>query len=148
MAHASIRRFSQQHVLTFLVALAVIFFLATRSGPQSFDVVNISISDAKTLVDQGALVIDVRETDKYAHRHIPGAITLPLSVLRMGIPEAIAYAKDRPVVVYCGDGVSTGPEGTAILNKAGFAGAVNVGPGIEGWAKQGLPVQHGLTPKT
>ena len=46
-------------------------------------------------------------------------------------------------MVYCGDGTTLGPEGTHILNKAGFAGAVNLKPGIQGWAAAGLPIEQG-----
>jgi rhodanese-related sulfurtransferase len=49
-------------------------------------------------------------------------------------------AKDRPIVVYCNDGLVTGPRGTEILNKAGFARAVKLKEGIEGWSAAGYPV--------
>jgi rhodanese-related sulfurtransferase len=37
--------------------------------------------------------------------------------------------------------LEVGPEGTELLNKAGYANAVNMEAGIKGWADAGLPVQ-------
>jgi len=54
-----------------------------------------------------------------------------------------ARPRHEPLVVHCGDGVSQGPEGTFILNQAGFAGAVNPRAGIRGWAAARPPVEPG-----
>ena len=133
---------SQRAMLTLLVAAAAILFAMGQASRSNFDVKSVSIAEANTLIDAGALVIDVRERDKYDYRHIPEALFIPLEVLRAGIPASITYAKSKPVVVYCGDGVTHGPEGTDLLQKAGFSNAVNIKRGIEGWAAAGLPVQR------
>lgn len=92
------------------------------------------------MVNAGAVVVDVRDEEKFSSRHLKGAISLPVAVLRQGIPTTFSYAKDRPILVYCGDGVTTGPEGTQLLNDAGYSNAVNLEAGIAGWADAGLPV--------
>lgn len=127
--------------LTLVAVGAALIFSFSLSSNKSFDIKNVTVPEAKALVDTGALVIDVRSEEAYKHRHIPGAILMPLSVLRVGIPASLAYAKDKPVVVYCNDGVTTGPEGTHLLNKAGYTKAVNIKSGIEGWAGAALPIQ-------
>ena len=103
----------------------------------------VDIQQAKTLIDAGALVIDVRGETQFAARYIPGAVLVPLEILRAGIPALIASAANKPVVVYCGDGVAHGPEGTHILQQAGFANVVNLKPDIEGWAAAGMPLIKG-----
>jgi rhodanese-related sulfurtransferase len=124
--------------LLFAAAIVFAFVNARTSG---FDVNQVTVQEAKSLMDTGAVVIDVRGAEAYHTSHIPGAISLPLALLHSGIPQSIMQAKMKPVVVYCGDGVKSGPEGTHLLNKAGFANAVNIKSGIEGWEKAGLPVQ-------
>jgi rhodanese-related sulfurtransferase len=121
---------------------AILYFLGDSKRP-SFNITEVDISQAKALISAGALIVDVREKEQFEHRHIPGALLIPLTVLKVAIPVAIAYAKDMAVVVYCGDGVTHGPEGTEILNKAGFAQAVNLKPGIQGWGSAGLPISTG-----
>ena len=128
-----------------LLLLFVGLWFATGSNPPApthFDVNNVSASDAKTLLDAGALVIDVREQDKFKLKHIPGALLVPLAILRSGIPASLASAKDRPVLVYCDDGVSSGPEGADLLAKGGFTRVVNLDSGFEGWERAGFPVER------
>jgi rhodanese-related sulfurtransferase len=115
-------------------------YLVGNSPSRTFNITNVEVAVAKTMVDAGALVIDVREADKYKFRHLVAAMLLPLATLRLGVPASLAYAKTMPILVYCSDGVAVGPEGTELLNKAGFAGAVNLKTGIEGWVAAGLPV--------
>lgn len=124
------------------LGLALIIFARQSHAPDEPDVKvnNVSVQEANSLINQGALVVDVRGPEAYGARHIPGALNVPLEALRLAIPAALAGSIAKPVVVYCGDGVSIGPRGTALLNKAGYAKAVNVEQGIQGWAAAGLPI--------
>lgn len=127
--------------LVAVLVMATLVFVTAQQSNKEFSVRNVSVAEAKSMVDNGALVVDVREEDKFNLRHIPGALLLPVSVLRFGIPASFTYARDKPILVYCGDGVTTGPEGTELLNKAGYVNAVNMEAGIKGWADAGLPVR-------
>jgi len=108
----------------------------------TFTVPEVDLAKGKELLESGALVLDVRKQDGYQFRHIVGALLMPLATLRLGVPATIEYAKSQAILVYCGNGLSMGPEATHILNAAGYAGAVNLHEGIEGWDKAGLPVQR------
>src|SRR5688500_3242249 len=119
------------------LALAIVVLLP---GRETFDVRHVEVDEARALIELGAVVVDVRGPGAYEGRHIPGAISVPLDDLRDGVPASLAQSIAQPVVVYCGDGVTIGPEGTALLNRAGFSQAVNLRPGIRGWADAGLPV--------
>jgi rhodanese-related sulfurtransferase len=121
-------------------------YLLGQSAPSkqpAYNVKEILLEEAKLLMAAGALVIDVRQRAAYEARHIAGAMLAPLSTLSSAIPASLEYARSLPVIVYCGDGSTLGPEGTHHLNKAGFAGAVNLKPGMQGWASAGLPIEHG-----
>jgi len=99
-------------------------------------------ADAKALIDAGALVIDVRGPEAFAARHVAGAVHIPLEEMHSALAaKKVDVASDKPIVVYCGDGARSGPEGTAILNAAGFPNAVNLTGGMEGWQKAGLPTE-------
>ena len=130
---------TRRSLLLLPIAAGAIFILA-KSTRTSFDIRSLEVPEAKTLLDSGAVVVDVRDSEKYGFRHIVGSILLPLVVLRTGVPLTFAYAKTTPILVYCNDGVSHGPESTAILNKAGYVNAVNLTHGIEGWDAAGMPV--------
>jgi len=131
---------SPGNLLALLVAVAAIGWLAIPNSAR-YNIKEVSIPEAKALIDAGAVVVDVRPKDKYEGRHIPGAVSLPLEILKQSIPGTFLAAKTEPIVVYCGEGTSLGPEGTLALNRAGYSGAVNLKSGISGWADSGLPVQ-------
>jgi rhodanese-related sulfurtransferase len=123
------------------VAGAVVYWLAS-GGSSRYEIREVDVAQGKALVDAGAVVIDARAADRFAYRHLPGAISLPLAAIRLGIPASFTVAKDARILVYCGDGLTIGPEATSLLNQAGYVNAVNLKPGIEGWAAAGLPVQQ------
>lgn len=125
------------------LAILAAIWLVTASSMHSLNIREVEPVDAKALAESGALVIDVRGKEAFATRHIPGAILFPLDDLHGFVADKINAARDSPIVVYCGDGVRSGPEGTAILNQAGFANAVNLKGGIEGWQKAGFTTVTG-----
>jgi rhodanese-related sulfurtransferase len=127
----------------------VFFAVAMRSGGPAGELANpmsnahdVSVQEAIALIDAGALVIDVRERAASANSHLPGALLIPLEVLSAHLSKLEA-AKARSIVVYCGNGSTRGPQAVQILTQAGFAHAVNLKPGIEGWRATGLPVAAG-----
>jgi rhodanese-related sulfurtransferase len=135
----------RKHFIGILVMLACLTWLSNpgRLG-QHYKVNEVDVFGAKQLVDKGALVVDVRGPEQFNSRHIPGAILITIEELRAGIPAKLAVeAKDRAIIVYCNQGRAHGPEGTALLNQAGFNGAVNLQGGIEGWAGAGYPTKKG-----
>ena len=129
--------------------IVAIVFLATAlafgwqaslksAATSQFKVNEVTAPEAKALIDAGAIVIDVREQAASGRNHLPGAVHLPLELLPARLAQ-LEYAKAKKIVVYCGDGSTRGTRATAILNNAGFAQAVNLKSGFEGWRKAGLP---------
>ena len=123
-----------------LLPIAGAAWLVATKSRRTFDVPEVDVGEAKKLFDAGARIIDVRKMDRFDYRHIVGALPVPLAVLQAAIPIALASAKQTAILVYCGDGLSIGPEGTHILRSAGYTGAVNLKGGIEGWSAAGFPV--------
>ena len=56
--------------------------------------------DARRLLAEGALLVDVLPAAEYEREHIPGAVSVPLA--RLG-REAGRLPRDRAIVVYCYD---------------------------------------------
>lgn len=122
---------------------AVVCLLAWSSGvfdSVDYDVPEVDIPAAKALMEAGAVVIDVRPESAYDDRHIPGALLIPLAMLRAGIPAELEGLKEQDIVIYCNQGTQVGKEATHILNEAGYARARNLRSGISGWADAGQPI--------
>jgi rhodanese-related sulfurtransferase len=98
---------------------------------------HITAEEAKKLVDQGALLVDVREVNEYLGENIPGAQNEPLS--RIG-GSSITGAP--AVVFHCKSGARTR------MNARALAGCTDadvyiLDGGIDAWKAAGYPVARG-----
>ncbi len=75
-------------------------------------------SQAWPMIQQGALVIDVRTAEEFAGDHIEGAVNIPFDQTR-ALMAAIGSDKQRPVVVYCRSGNRSG-KAKAVLEATGY----------------------------
>lgn len=83
------------------------------------------------------VVIDVRPTEEYAARHLPGALSVPLEELQRRVKE---LPKDKEIVAYCrGPYCAFSHAAVAILRKRGFR-ARRLEEGLPEWAAEDLPV--------
>lgn len=98
----------------------------------------VDVKAAKTLSEQGALLLDVREPDEYAAVHAVNAKLIPLGQVGARLKEIEAY-KDKPVAVICRSGRRSA-QAVQILKEAGFTQVVNVEGGTSAWVNAGLEV--------
>jgi phage shock protein E len=84
--------------------------------------------NARELVANGALLLDVRTTTEFAERHIPGALNIPVHELGSRLSEL--GAKTRPVVVHCQSGYRSA-SAAQLLQRAGYD-VLDIG-GIGNW---------------
>lgn len=95
-------------------------------------------TEARQLLDDGAVMIDVREPFEYHAEHAPEAVLLPLSEL----PSAVqGLEADRTIVVVCRSG-NRSASATRFLRRQGLD-AVNLTGGMIAWVNSGLPTQRG-----
>jgi phage shock protein E len=59
------------------------------------------------LINEGALVIDVRSEEEFDEGHLDGAVNIPHTEIQRAA-ESIGSDLDRPVVFYCGSGRRAG----------------------------------------
>jgi rhodanese-related sulfurtransferase len=97
----------------------------------------INPSEARRLLDGGALLIDIREADEHAREKIPGARHLPLSKL----DEAdLAVHQGTPIIFHCKSGLRTQANALRLAGKLGVCEAFIIEGGLDAWRKAGLPV--------
>ncbi|MBR0857041.1 rhodanese family protein [Bradyrhizobium liaoningense] len=95
-------------------------------------------SEARRLLDSGALLIDIREADEHARENIPGARHLPLSKLD---EIDLAVHQGKPVIFHCKSGMRTQANSLRLAAKlGGTCEAYIVEGGLDAWRKAGLPV--------
>ena len=94
----------------------------------------IDATRARALLDQGAVMIDVRETDEHARERLPGARNKPLS--RLAPVDAPSGAI---VIFHCRSGTRTAANAGKLADAAPCDAYILEG-GLEAWKKAGLPV--------
>ena len=134
--------FTGNHVLL-VSALMISFFLLVFSElrRKASGLVNVEASDAVKLINNDAIVLDIRSADAFARGHIVNAKNIPNDELDAKLDQLERY-KSTPIVAVCDAGVTT----TAVVNKlrgAGFASVFGLKGGMSGWGQAGLPVVTG-----
>jgi rhodanese-related sulfurtransferase len=119
-----------------VLALVVVAIHESRVRASGFAA--ISSQDLIRLMNQGALVLDIRKPDEFAAGHVNGAKQLPSDqILTAG--ETFKRFKEKPVVVYCESG-SLAAAAVRQLNRQGFTKAFSLRGGLAGWRADNLPV--------
>ena len=94
------------------------------------------------LADVAPFLVDLRETSEIeANGYIAGAINIPVRQLLNSLEKLPGL--DEPIVLYCGSG-HRGGIALALLTGLGYTNVRNLGGGLGGWTKAGLPVEAGL----
>ena len=78
----------------------------------------------KTLLDEGAQLVDVRSAEEYGRGAAPGAKNVPLHIIPHVAHEHLDMAK--PVVLYCMSG-GRSAQAQMILQSLGFGSVHNAG---------------------
>lgn len=86
--------------------------------------------------DPTTIVLDVREPHEFAAGRVPGALSIPMSILPV---RATEIPRDRTVYVVCAVGGRSG-QVVAWLNQQGWD-AVNVAGGTQEWIATGRAIE-------
>jgi len=90
----------------------------------------------RRLADRSAVLVDIREPDEFARRHIPGAISQPLS----GWEAAdLSIDPNHDVIFTCRSGMRTAEVCDRLAARVWGSAYVLQG-GIDAWGKAGLPL--------
>jgi rhodanese-related sulfurtransferase len=134
--------FTGNHVLL-VSALMVSFFVLVFSElrRKASGLINVEAADAVKLINNDAVVIDIRSADAFSRGHIVNARNIPRDELDAKL-EQLKMHKQTPIVAVCDAGVTT----TGVVNKLrgeGFESVFGLKGGMAGWGQAGLPVVSG-----
>lgn len=131
--------FVQNNLLLVIAAVASgVMLLWSFLGSRVSGINHVNTLEATRLMNDDALMLDVREDNEWAVGHIPNAKHIRLGQLTKQIAE-IEKFKDRPIVVYCRSG-NRSARACALLKKSGFSNANNLAGGIIAWEQANLPI--------
>jgi rhodanese-related sulfurtransferase len=122
---------------TVLVAAAVVVYeLRSRTEGQ----VSVSPQDLIRLMNQGALVLDLRTQDQFQAGHLAGARQMSGEQI-LKAADTLKKHKEKLVVVYDDTG-SLGAAAVRQLNAQGFTKAFALRGGLTAWRADNLPLSR------
>jgi rhodanese-related sulfurtransferase len=95
----------------------------------------VSADEGQQMVEDGALLLDVREADEWDAGHAPEAVWIPMGDLQARVAE---LPRDRRIVAICRSGARSDVVAGALIG-AGYD-AVNLDGGMRAWASEDFAV--------
>jgi len=95
-----------------------------------------SASDLSKLMEQGAVIIDVRENHEYESGHLSGAIHISKGVIERDI-EKFDFPTSTKLVLYCGGGFRSAIAAKS-LKEMGYIDVYSLWGGWRGIVSEGL----------
>lgn len=108
-----------------IISLLVVILLLTACGESKYK--TITTNEALELIDNGAVVIDVRSAEEYNTGHIKGAINIPVDEI-----SSITYDKNETLIIYCASGVRSA-NAVNELADLGYTSLYNLDGGLLNW---------------
>jgi rhodanese-related sulfurtransferase len=138
--------FTGNHTLLVLALMISFFVVAfTELRRKAGGLVNVEAIEAVKLINNDAIVIDLRSVDAFSKGHIVNARNIPSDELdaRMNSLESL---KSKPIVAVC-DAGATSTKTVTTLRAAGFDSVYGLKGGMANWGQAGLPVVTGKKTK-
>jgi rhodanese-related sulfurtransferase len=130
-------------VLALVISFFVLVFSELRR--KASGLVNVEAIEAVKLINNDAIVLDLRTVDAFAKGHIVNARSIPLDELDAKL-NSLESVKSKPIVAVCDNGI-TSTKAVNTLRTAGFASVYGLKGGMSGWSQAGLPVVTGKKTK-
>jgi rhodanese-related sulfurtransferase len=91
---------------------------------------------ATRLINDGAMILDVREPAEFSAGHLPNAKLIPVGEIDQ---RAAELSSKKPILVVCASG-QRAAKAAAALRKAGHEQVFCLEGGLSAWRSAGLPV--------
>ena len=140
-------QFTNDHPLL-VAGLLVSFFLVifTEMRRKASGLVSVETSDAVKLINNDALVLDLRNAEAHGRGHIVNAKSVPYDELS-GRMDSLQQYKDKAVIAVCDAGMISTKAATTLRGE-GFESAYGLKGGMAAWSQAGLPVVTGKKTKS
>jgi sulfur-carrier protein adenylyltransferase/sulfurtransferase len=103
-------------------------------------VAEVDPSAVREQLGNGAVVVDVRETEEFAQGHLPGARHVPRGHLESRI-EGVTADRDAHLVLYCASGNRSAYAARTLTEDLGYTNVESMTGGITLWKDRGYEVE-------
>jgi len=131
-------------VLALMVSFFVLVFTELRR--KASGLVAVDPVAAVSLINNDAIVLDLRSAEAFGRGHIVNSTNIPLDEFDAN-NDKVTKLKNKSIVAVCDSGV-TSNKAVADLRKSGFESVYGLKGGMNAWTQAGLPVVTGKKTKS
>jgi rhodanese-related sulfurtransferase len=133
-------------LLVFALVASFLLVIFTELRRKASGMLAVVPTEAVKLINNDAMVLDLRSAESFSRGHIAGARNVPMDELD-GHMEKLAKFRNKPVVAVCDAGI-TSSKAVNTLRNSGFESVYNLKGGMSAWGQAGLPVVSGKKTKS
>lgn len=133
-----LQHFSSHPFLASAAALLALAVLAFELRQRVHAAAAVSPTEAVRLMNDGAVLVDVRSMNQFKDGHIAGARSLPGDQIAEGA-KTLDKFRDKTVITCCDSGITSGAAARK-LTELGFKQVYNLRGGLAAWRQDNLPV--------
>ena len=139
--------FASEHTILVLALISVFLmfiFTEVRRGTRPYR--ELEPAQAIRLINDGAVLIDLRQPDAFRNGHIAGAVNYPADRIEAHVDDIrkrIKKAQEQTLILYCDTGMTSArPAGLLAKQELGVE-IVNLKGGVTAWQRDNLPLKKG-----
>ncbi len=133
-------------LLVFALVASFLLVVFTELRRKATGMLAVVPTEAVKLINNDAVVLDLRSAESFSRGHIVGARNVPMDELE-GHLEKLTKFRNKAVVAVCDAGV-TSSKAANTLRNSGFDSVYNLKGGMSAWGQAGLPVVSGKKTKS
>ena len=133
-------------LLVFALVTTFLLVIFTELRRKASGMLAVPPTDAVRLINNDAVVIDLRSTEAFSNGHIVNAKSVPMDELGARMAK-LDKLKKKPVIAVCDSGV-TSTKAVNTLRNSGFESVYGLKGGMAAWGQAGLPVVTGKKTKS
>lgn len=114
-----------------LLLVVCLFFLVGCSRNEEKEIAVDFLAAKEKIINENAILIDVRTRDEYDKEHIDGAVLLTLDDINEDSVKDVIESKDSVIIVYCQSG-NRSKQAVIKLNDLGYDEVYDLGS-IDNW---------------
>ena len=133
-------------LLVFALVTSFLLVVFSELRRKAAGVTAVEPVDAVRLINNDAIVIDLRSSEAFSRGHIVSSRNIPMDELEARI-DKLASLKSKPVITVCDAGTAS-TKAVATLSKSGFESVYRLKGGMNAWSQAGLPVVTGKKTKS
>ena len=133
-----LQHFSAHPFLASAAGVLLLAVVAFELRQRAHSAASVSPTEAVRMMNDGAVLVDIRSVNQFKDGHIAGARNVPGDQVADGA-KALEKFRDKTIITCCENGITSGAAARK-LTEFGFKQVFNLRGGLAGWRQDNLPV--------